>query len=143
MNNPLNTYIAGHSLGGGLASAASLMSGFHAYTFNAAGLHEETVAGMNLGNAGVLIDAFQVDYDILSWGQYHRGWLTWLFGNDNIPQAVGTSHILDSQYDFEIVAHLMLGPFLLDPEALSSLIDVGIACHGMDQVIYGIEKRVF
>jgi acetyl esterase/lipase len=35
----------GHSLGGGLASAASLQTGRQGFTFNAAGLHRNTVGG--------------------------------------------------------------------------------------------------
>ncbi|MGD9128360.1 MAG: hypothetical protein PVH19_13365, partial [Planctomycetia bacterium] len=35
----------GHSLGGGLAAAASRVTGFRAVTFNAAGLHEKTLQG--------------------------------------------------------------------------------------------------
>ena len=35
--------ITGHSLGGGLAAAASVVSGFSAMTFNAAGVNYETV----------------------------------------------------------------------------------------------------
>ncbi|MDR3111458.1 MAG: hypothetical protein LBU65_17440 [Planctomycetaceae bacterium] len=66
-----NTYIAGHSLGGGLASAASITSGFHAYTFNASGLHPATVFNSsNLANANSLITSYKMDWDILSWGQY-------------------------------------------------------------------------
>ena len=40
-NQPIE--IAGHSLGGGLASAASKAGGFPATTFNSAGLHKKTV----------------------------------------------------------------------------------------------------
>jgi len=35
--------ITGHSLGGGLASAAGLVTGLPTYTFNAAGVHENTI----------------------------------------------------------------------------------------------------
>ncbi|MDO5623874.1 MAG: hypothetical protein Q4G71_04210 [Pseudomonadota bacterium] len=40
----VDIHIAGHSLGGGLASAAAAASGLPASTFNAAGLHANTVA---------------------------------------------------------------------------------------------------
>jgi hypothetical protein len=43
MNN-CSAHIVGHSLGGGLASAAQGGSGLTASTYNAAGLHPETVA---------------------------------------------------------------------------------------------------
>ncbi len=97
-NNNRNTYIAGHSLGGGLASAASIMSGFHAYTFNAAGLHPGTVYNSpHLPNAAQLIDSYRVDYDILSWGQWVPGWLNYVFG---------TPHTIDSEYDAEMVVSI-------------------------------------
>ncbi len=91
-NNRRNAYIAGHSLGGGLASAASIVSGFHAYTFNAAGLHPDTVGGMNLANAASLIDAYKVDYDILTWVQESTVAVMFLYGLVDIPNAIGTSH---------------------------------------------------
>ncbi len=42
-----NVTITGHSLGGGLASAAAVASGRPAVTFNAAGLHENTIQAAN------------------------------------------------------------------------------------------------
>jgi uncharacterized Zn-binding protein involved in type VI secretion len=54
----------GHSLGGGLASAASAVSGGSAHTFNAAGLHPNTVQGYSLED--VPVQAYYVEGDILS-----------------------------------------------------------------------------
>jgi len=58
----------GHSLGGGLASAAALVYNLPATTFNAAGVNPDFVAqfGANLGQANQLIDAYRVQGDILS-----------------------------------------------------------------------------
>ncbi len=141
MNNPLNTYITGHSLGGGLASAASIVSGFHGYTFNAAGLHKDTVAGMNIGSASYLIDSFYVDYDILTWAQTPSFGM-WLVGF-TIPPALGTSHELDSEYDAEMVAARggVMG-VLIGAETPATLA-IRFWCHLNAQVIYGIEQRVF
>lgn len=61
--------ITGHSLGGGLASAAALASGRGAQTFNAAGLSDETTrqAGVIRGDAPTpKIAAFYVRGEILS-----------------------------------------------------------------------------
>jgi hypothetical protein len=61
--------ITGHSLGGGLASAAALASGRDAQTFNAAGLSDATIrqAGAIRGDAPVpRIAAFYVRGEILS-----------------------------------------------------------------------------
>ncbi|MCL2745174.1 MAG: hypothetical protein FWE67_15125 [Planctomycetaceae bacterium] len=78
--------ITGHSLGGGLASAAYCVSGFKTYTFNAAGLHENTIRNGNIQDGkpytyhGSIerykgaeesgkVTTFYVDYDIGSFIQ--------------------------------------------------------------------------
>ncbi|MDC3962481.1 PAAR domain-containing protein [Polyangium jinanense] len=68
-----NASIAGHSLGGGLASAGSLASGLPANTFNASGIHDKTYEryGLDPSRTNDLIDAYQVDGDILTWAQEH------------------------------------------------------------------------
>jgi len=156
--NSSNTYITGHSLGGGLASTAAVISGFHAYTFNAAGLHPSTVANhSNYANAASLVTAYQVDWDMLTWGQYVASWwayaASWgqytsiwtaiLYQLDAFPrQAVGTPVPLTSEYNVSLFGILSMGPAGL----LNSLLDAltaGYKCHLMDQVIYGMEKRIF
>lgn len=62
-NAPGRVSFTGHSLGGGMASAAAASTGRPATTFNAAGLHANTVPGYG-GNAP--IDAWYVKGDILS-----------------------------------------------------------------------------
>ena len=63
----------GHSLGGGLASAASQRSGGPAYTFNAAGLNRGTIYRPS-GN-GSQIRAYRVDGEVLT-GAQEPGWRT-------------------------------------------------------------------
>lgn len=60
--------ITGHSLGGGLASAASAVTGLPADTFNAAGLHPNTIARYNVSReqAGRRIEAYRVEGEILT-----------------------------------------------------------------------------
>lgn len=65
--------ITGHSLGGGLASAAAAVTGIKGYTFNAAGLNPATVARApyNVSSAvmktrGQLIDAYHSTADPLT-----------------------------------------------------------------------------
>lgn len=65
--------ITGHSLGGGLASAAVAVTGAKGYTFNAAGLHPYTVARepynilpKEVLDRGQLIDAFHSTADPLT-----------------------------------------------------------------------------
>lgn len=67
-----NVSLTGHSLGGGLASAAAIASGRDAITFNAAGLSDATIRSANQirtaaggGSAGK-VDAYYVRGEILS-----------------------------------------------------------------------------
>jgi hypothetical protein len=118
----LEPRITGHSLGGGLASAASIAanrSAVPANTFNAAGLHRNTIckrdAQGNLqpnmpaydgaftqftleqGNTG-RIKAFYVNYELLTYLQHN---LPSIAGFGSIPRAAGmpvklTGHLLPS-----------------------------------------------
>lgn len=59
--------LTGHSLGGGMASAAALASGHEADTFNASGLHPSTIASAQAGGRATPdIDAFYLRGDPLS-----------------------------------------------------------------------------
>ena len=67
--------IPGHSLGGGLAAAASAVSGMRAVTWNAAGLHPDTVARFAHENGNLpvydtsrTVTAWQVRGDVLNDG---------------------------------------------------------------------------
>jgi hypothetical protein len=52
-----NMVITGHSLGGGLAAAAALATDTTAVTFNAAGVHDDTLRGLGLDPGAVKNDA--------------------------------------------------------------------------------------
>jgi len=67
--------ITGHSLGGGMASAASAVTGMRAVTFNAAGLHPDTAPsflkdkpGAQLFDTSDTVTAWQVQGEILNDG---------------------------------------------------------------------------
>lgn len=64
------TDITGHSLGGGLSSAASMLTGIRATTFNGAGLNAETVTSrggtMNTARAESLITNYRVEDELLT-----------------------------------------------------------------------------
>ena len=100
--------ITGHSLGGGLASLASLVTGVHADTFNAAGLHIDTVPEefKDAFTQGALdVDAYYLDWDILSLVQDYSPWL--------LPSAAGNRIQMDGPLDFEVTvasAALVLFP---------------------------------
>ena len=95
----------------------------------------------NYTNAAYLVTVYQVDYDILSWGQYAASWPMWLFGLDHIPEAVGTKVPISSQYGWAVFSALVLGPF--SPIiGLGTILYSGVQCHMMNQVIYGMEQRI-
>ncbi len=83
--------ITGHSLGGGLAGAASLVSGIPAVTFNASGVHDNTIERFGLDAhrakaeaANSLIRRYAVDNEILTELQEKSIPLKWA-----MPDAVG------------------------------------------------------
>lgn len=98
----------GHSLGGGLASAASVATGAPSHTFNAAGLHENTIAAADAVRSGYGIETAG---DVQAW--YVRGEALssfqdggdriagWLIGGipgalfSDAPEAYGDRHALD------------------------------------------------
>ncbi|UOQ55571.1 type VI secretion system tube protein TssD [Hymenobacter cellulosivorans] len=84
--------MTGHSLGGGLAAAASVVTGSKGYTFNAAGLHSRSVKPFGITKEamktkGGLIDNVYSNRDPLNGLQNHMGGL--------IPKSLGTPHVLD------------------------------------------------
>ncbi|APA90049.1 DUF2974 domain-containing protein (plasmid) [Paraburkholderia sprentiae WSM5005] len=76
--------ITGHSLGGGLCSAASVASGKDCWSFNAAGLHPKTVEHYGGQVTPSNINAYHVNSDILTVAQ------TWT----PLPAAAGTAYPL-------------------------------------------------
>ena len=77
VNRGVDVDYAGHSLGGGLASAAVAISGERGTTFNAAGLHPDTArryqhenigAGVELFDPNTRITAYQVRGEVLNDG---------------------------------------------------------------------------
>lgn len=81
--------IVGHSLGGGMASAASRTSGLAATTFNSAGLNPLTVARYGGTPVASDIQAYRVEGEVLTAAQEKSHGL--------MPTAVGEPHILPGQ----------------------------------------------
>ena len=127
-----NIDIAGHSLGGGMASAASLSSGKPAWTFNAAGLNSGTVEryGAKIIGSTNNIQAYRVQGELLTKIQEGntiddvikaRGDITSLIYKEElsmaIPDAAGIKHTL--------------------PGGAGTMLDR----HGIDQAIQCIEDQ--
>ncbi|AJK50305.1 type VI secretion system tip protein TssI/VgrG [Burkholderia plantarii] len=99
--------LTGHSLGGGLASAASEASGSSAITFNAAGLDPGTVAQYGGAAQASNITAYRVDGDILTGMQEGRLGPISDATATLMPKAVGTPVTLDGTSVTTVGRHLM------------------------------------
>ncbi|MCA7011672.1 PAAR domain-containing protein [Dickeya dadantii] len=135
--------IVGHSLGGGLASAAVSATKLPGYTFNAAGLHANTVAkGADMATTNSLIKTQAVDGEILTMVQS--------YGKAAVPGLLaGAGALVGGSVGAAIggvagVAALLSGGL---PKAAGEMMPLPasggspLARHGMDQVIAGIEKE--
>lgn len=92
--------ITGHSLGGGLAATASLATGTAAVTFNASGVHDNTIEGLGLDPATAKADAeagqirrYNISGDPLTAAQEDTFGSKWL-----MPDAPGHEINLDDPY---------------------------------------------
>ncbi|AML60122.1 Phospholipase A1 [Serratia rubidaea] len=127
-----NVSIAGHSLGGGLASAAAVASGKPAWTFNAAGLNAGTVekyGGSAIGD-GSKIAAYRVHGEVLT--------------------KLQEFHLLDDlqsvNYDIPLLmAKRQLSALLPNAAGNAKWLPGGeggaIDKHGMQQVIDSLEQQ--
>ncbi|WP_431890978.1 PAAR domain-containing protein [Pectobacterium colocasium] len=137
--------IVGHSLGGGLASAGVGVTGLPGYTFNAAGLHTNTVSragGADLAKTASLITTQAVDGEVLTMAQ--------TYGKALIPGLLsGAGALIGGAAGAALggiigVAKLLEGGLPKASGDMMALPAVGgspIARHGMDQVIAGIESQ--
>ncbi|ATB42652.1 hypothetical protein CYFUS_008131 [Cystobacter fuscus] len=143
---PGNLEIIGHSKGGGMAAAAGLVTGAKTTTFNPAGVHPNTVSGMNMSNAAANINAYVVEGEVLNWVQDNRaviqggavvagtklggpigGMVAAMLVHGTLPQATGRRvNILPSK-DFK--------PAWYDPVLYR------VDLHGMDQVKKSLDEH--
>lgn len=112
--NPMGNSVrfVGHSLGGGLASAASYVYGMPATTFNAAGINKDDYPPKT-ANPDLLIDAYRVqgdflsitqDMSLVSSGFYH---LPLSILGMIVPNGVGTNYWLKGTSSNPGVLHTM------------------------------------
>lgn len=135
--------IVGHSLGGGLASAAVSATKLPGYTFNAAGLHANTVAkGADMATTNALIKTQAVDGEILTMVQtYGKAAIPGLLSGAGALVGGGVGAAIGGVVS---VAALLSGGL---PKAAGEMMPLPasggspLARHGMDQVIAGIEKE--
>jgi hypothetical protein len=133
-----NITIAGHSLGGGLASAAAIASGRDAATFNASGLSRATLnQAQNIHNgAGVSrsaqVNAYFVRGDILS---------TIQDGGDRVIGGILGGLLGATIVDAPEAYGNRIGLSAVRPENLRWYQDNPVARHGMDWVLSSMPGR--
>lgn len=132
-----DVHIVGHSLGGGLASAAQGGSGLTASTYNAAGLHPATVARYSqdirhMAAEAEKITAIRVKGEVLTKTQ-ENVWASKglsLLAND----AVGTKRDLEPSHDKAYFNELKTTKAVDSKELYDTYL------HGMDEVIDSTER---
>ena len=145
-----NVVLTGHSLGGGLASTASVATDLPAVTFNAAGVHPNTVVAAALvGHESPVVSADQVrNYhvrgEVLTTLQHPLGSFTDhvpLIGDSLLPNALGTQIALDPARgpEIEVSPWDLTNPvgFVVD-----TAIDIGrysVDQHGTPSVLEAME----
>jgi Domain of unknown function (DUF4150) len=141
--------MVGHSLGGGMASAASRASGTPGWTFNSAGLNPATVpryGGTTHTPATENINAYQVAGEVLT-GLQQQGWKGTL-ATAGAGAAIGGMFggFVGAGIGAALGGLAKLGISAAMPDALGNKFPLDghgnpVSRHGMDQVIDGIEKQ--
>lgn len=124
--------IAGHSLGGGLASATSMASGMAGWTFNASGLNSGTVekyGGSILGSTDN-IQAYRVEGELLTRTQEVNVWEDFKMVKGHVPALIAKEEISAIMPNAAGIAHDL-------PGGMGSAFDR----HGIDQAINCIEQQ--
>ncbi len=125
-------HIVGHSLAGGMASAAQGASGLTASTYNAAGLNPKTVARYSKDKEHVSADdekitAIRIKGDVLTKTQEED----WLMRHGS-SKVVGKKRVLDPAHDEQ---------YWRDNNVIRDGDDYETYLHGMDVVIASMEKQ--
>lgn len=133
----VSIHIVGHSLGGGLSSAAQGASGLTASTYNAAGLHPRTIERYSHDTQYMAADpekitAIRVKGEVLTKTQEE------FIGSKGLSmfanKQVGTKRDVAPYHDEESFQNLKSIGYI------SSTEDFGSYLHGMDEVIAATEK---
>jgi hypothetical protein len=136
--NGVDARLVGHSLGGGLASAAQGGSGLLASTYNSAGLNSSTVARYTSDASHAAADASQITA-IRVKGEILTKTQESLFGSRGLSlmanSAVGTKRDIDPVHDAAYLDALKAGG------KAGASDDYSTYLHGMDEVIGSMEKE--
>ena len=136
-----NVEYVGHSLGGGLASAASAMYGSPATTFNAAGLNDNTLLSHGIVPNSGNTDAYYVEGDILSSLQDNTLGLMSRGAGERIPLSPADSVTWGDVEAGAVgaVTGVLAGPIF---GVVAGLGARGVRLHLMDSMEAALAKRV-
>lgn len=131
--------VTGHSLGGGLASAASSAGGLNGTTYNAAGLNRGTIQKYNGTPKPAEINAYRVDGEILTGIQEQSLGATLI--------AAGAGLIAGGPITALLAVAAKCGVSAIAPNATGKRFNIPgkgidpVSRHLMDQVLAGIESQ--
>ncbi|MEA3643449.1 MAG: Mbeg1-like protein [Lamprobacter sp.] len=137
-NQPDNVEYVGHSLGGGLASAAAAMYDSPSTTFNAAGLNDQTLLRTGVVPSSDNTDAYYVEGDILSALQDNTFGLAAQGAGERIPLSPADA-ITWGDVKAGALAGAVLGPVF---GAVAGAGTRGVRLHGMGSVEDALAKRM-
>lgn len=136
-NQPGNVEYVGHSLGGGLASVAAAMNGSPATTFNAAGLHDNTLLRTGIVPDSGSTEAYYVEGDILSALQDNAFGLAPKGAGERIPLSP-TDSVTWGDVKAGAVTGVVAGPLF---GVVAGAGARGVRLHGMDSLQAALAKR--
>ena len=131
----------GHSLGGGLASAAAMSTGLPATVFNAARVSQGTMDRYGLSPVGARIENNYVEGEILTGVQEHAASIGFVAGSLGGPAASGALGAL-ANYSIGTPIGNQRSLAAIDPgsDAPAGSGSSPLARHGMDFVTKGLER---
>ncbi|CAI0909359.1 Uncharacterised protein [Serratia marcescens] len=135
--------ITGHSLGGGMASAASMTSGKPAWTFNAAGLNSGTIrkyGGGTLGSAKN-IQAYRVEGELLTTLQEVNNESDYELIKNALPDSLQKPWGVALPFTLKEWSSLALPDAAGIPHTLAGGTGTLLDKHGIDQTIKLIEDQ--
>ncbi len=142
--------ISGHSLGGGMGSAAAKASGMPAITYNASGLHENTLARYGVPKTvqapNDIIKAYRAEGDVLTYVQEEN-----IITKHFMPKAARNQTLDTTLPKTKSLTPHAVGAAGVATMVMSPVVGVGaygavkgkekVDMHGMDQVRLALEER--
>ena len=121
-------YFTGHSLGGGLATVATIASGQRAYVFNPPRINEDTIDGLDVSDSYNRIRRYVVKGEYLDF-----------LNTFNKPLRIWTHEIGEK---IELQVRCIKRPYLLLGGRVAPIIPEAIRLHKMKAVLDGL-RRLF